>query len=118
MINYCIIYFHRMETIFTVVFLLSAVMMQSCAVTNDFSPLLMDIEWILQGKSFGFSGFFVELLGISRSIKTVLPNLRLTQSFFYESFDESPLPSSTVCTDSADLSANSVGQGIYMNSAV
>ena len=73
----------------------------AAGITNDFSPLHMDVEWILQGKNFGFSGFFVEFLGISRAIRTFLPHLRLAQSFFYEYLDESPLPfrSSAVCTE-------------------
>eukprot|EP01035_Chromulina_nebulosa_P023623 gene23623-30634_t len=91
-----------MTTMVAIIVVVIVILIKSAAgIKNDSSPLHMDVEWILQGKSFGFSGFFVELLGISRAIRTFLPHLRLAQSFFYESLDESPLPfrSSAVCTE-------------------
>ena len=87
-------------------------MIQSAVSNNNSSPLHMDVEWILQGKTFGFSGFFVEILGISRAIRAHLPHLRLAQSFLYESFNESPLPpSTTVCANSGDSTIGLNGEG-------
>lgn len=90
-----------MKTVVTIVIVVFMMIQFAATIKNDSSPLHMDVEWILQGKSFGFSGFFVEFLGISRAIQTFLPHLRLAQSFFYETFEESPIPlrpSSTFCT--------------------
>lgn len=54
------------------------------------SILDLDVEWIMQGYSIGFQGFFVELLGFSSSLVTLLPQLRLVKSSFRKSFAESP----------------------------
>ena len=71
---------------------------------SSFSPPLhMDIEWVLQGKEISFTGFFVEFLGFSRAIRSIFPHLRLSKSFYSNSFSESPLPaplSSGNCFDS------------------
>lgn len=42
----------------------------------------VDIEWVLQGKDIQFSGFFVEVLGISSELVTKFPHMRLTKSIF------------------------------------
>jgi glycosyltransferase involved in cell wall biosynthesis len=56
-----------------------------------FSPLNMDIVWVMQGFHFGFQGFFVELLGISNSLVENFPQLRLVQSSFRNSLADSPI---------------------------
>ena len=52
------------------------------------NPLQMDIEWILQGNSIGFTGFFCELLGLSRGLRAYFPELRVGKGSFIESFSE------------------------------
>ena len=42
-----------------------------------------DIEWVLQGRELGFSGFFTELLGISSQLVKKFPQMRLTKSIFW-----------------------------------
>eukprot|EP01041_Mallomonas_annulata_P005920 gene5920-11948_t len=42
----------------------------------------------MQGFSFNFDGFFVELMGISSSLKSTMPYLSLTQSSFRQSLDD------------------------------
>jgi len=41
--------------------------------------LNMDVQWVVQGYSFGFQGFFIEFLGIADVISQELPLLRLRQ---------------------------------------
>ncbi len=48
--------------------------------TGDAQPLHIDIEWILQGKSLGFSGFFCEFLGLSSGLREIFPHMRFTKS--------------------------------------
>ena len=40
----------------------------------------MDIEWVLQGKSLGFTGFFCEFLGLSSGLREIFPQMRFTKS--------------------------------------
>lgn len=51
-------------------------------------PVNVDIEWVLQGKEIQFSGFFVEVMGISSALVTKFPQMRLTKSLFLS--NESP----------------------------
>lgn len=53
------------------------------------SVLDINLEWVIQGYNIGFQGFFVELLGFSGSLSTLLPQARLVKSSFKKSFDES-----------------------------
>lgn len=53
------------------------------------SVLDISLEWVMQGYSIGFQGFFVELLGFAGSISNMLPQSRLVKSSFKHSFDES-----------------------------
>jgi hypothetical protein len=43
-------------------------------------PLGMDIDWVMQQKSFEFSGFFCEMIGLSSGLRAVFPQLRVTKS--------------------------------------
>lgn len=47
---------------------------------TEFQPLHMDVEWVLQGKSLGFSGFFCEFLGLSSGLREIFPQLRFAKS--------------------------------------
>jgi len=49
----------------------------------------MNVEWILQGFSLGFTGFFVEYLGLSSSIVQLLPYSTLQKSSYRKTFNES-----------------------------
>mmetsp|Transcript_19482 Transcript_19482/g.36303 ORF Transcript_19482/g.36303 Transcript_19482/m.36303 type:complete len:640 (+) Transcript_19482:150-2069(+) len=42
----------------------------------------VDIEWVLQGDDITFSGFFVEVLGISSALVSKFPHMRLTKSLY------------------------------------
>jgi glycosyltransferase involved in cell wall biosynthesis len=55
------------------------------------SVLWMDVQWIIQGYSIGFSGFFVEFLGIAEYFSKLVPLGRLVKSSFSFSFDEIPV---------------------------
>ena len=44
--------------------------------------LFMDVQWVMQGYEFSFSGFFVEFLGFAKGIKKILPLTRLVKSSF------------------------------------
>ena len=48
--------------------------------TSNFQPLYMDIEWVLQAKSLGFTGFFCEFLGLSSGLREIFPQMRFTKS--------------------------------------
>ena len=47
---------------------------------DEGESLVMDINWVIQMTSFGFSGFFCELLGLSSGLKAVFPELRVTKA--------------------------------------
>ena len=49
----------------------------------------LEVAWIIQGQQFAFTGFFIEFLGVSSAILKYLPQFRLMQSSFNQSFDES-----------------------------
>ena len=51
----------------------------------------VEVEWIIQTRLFTFTGFLVEFLGYMRGFSARLPQLRVSQSFFRESLEESPL---------------------------
>ena len=51
-------------------------------------PLSMEVEWVLQGSTIGFSGFFCELLGLSSGLRRMLPGLRVSKSSFTHSLAE------------------------------
>jgi len=53
------------------------------------SVLDISLQWVMQGYSIGFQGFFVELLGFAGSISRMLPQSRLVKSSFKHSFNES-----------------------------
>jgi hypothetical protein len=49
----------------------------------------MNVEWVLQGFSLGFTGFFVEYLGLSSGIVQLLPYSTLQKSSYRKAFNES-----------------------------
>ena len=57
----------------------------------------MDVNWVMQMSSFGFSGFFCELLGLSSGLKDVFPELRVTKAF-YRNANVEPLVGKKGCT--------------------
>jgi len=57
--------------------------------SNYNRSLPMNIEWVLQGFSLGFTGFFVEYLGLSSSIVQLLPYSTLQKSSYRKTFNES-----------------------------
>lgn len=59
-------------------------------ISDKYRPLYMDIEWVLQGYDFSFTGFMTELLGLSSALLRMNPSLRLTQSSFRKSFHDIP----------------------------
>lgn len=67
----------------------SALYIVVAANSADSKPLNVDVEWIFQGNEFGFQGFFVEYLGISSAMRSLLPLSRITPSNFKRSFEES-----------------------------
>jgi glycosyltransferase involved in cell wall biosynthesis len=54
-------------------------------------PLSMEVEWVMQGRNFGFDGFMVEFLGYLDGFRKHFPHLRVVQSSFSTSFDDSPI---------------------------
>lgn len=52
------------------------------------APLKMEVEWILQGNTIGFTGFFCELLGFSSAFRELFPYMRVIKSSFIESVRE------------------------------
>ena len=65
----------------------------SSAVSNDPSkeaslPLNMDIDWVIQGASISFTGFFCEFLGFSSAFRTLLPQLRVWKGRYKHSMLE------------------------------
>ena len=60
------------------------------SVTNQSQIILpMNIEWVLQGYSLGFTGFFIEYLGLSSAIVELLPYSTLQKSSYRKAFNES-----------------------------
>lgn len=57
--------------------------------SNRNRSLPMNVEWVLQGFSLGFTGFFVEYLGLSSSIVQLLPYSTLQKSSYRKTFNES-----------------------------
>lgn len=57
--------------------------------SNCNRSLPMNVEWVLQGFSLGFTGFFVEYLGLSSSIVQLLPHSTLQKSSYRKTFNES-----------------------------
>jgi hypothetical protein len=51
-------------------------------------PLVMDVEWQLQGNHIGFTGFFCELLGMSSGLLRWFPEMRVGKSSFLTSPNE------------------------------
>lgn len=56
------------------------------------TPLLIDVEWVLQGYEINFSGFMVETLGYLQGMKEVFPGFRVTQSSFKQTLSDLPHP--------------------------
>ncbi len=50
--------------------------------------LVMDIEWVLQGNTIGFTGFFCELLGMSSGLLSWFPEMRVGKGSYIESSNE------------------------------
>jgi glycosyltransferase involved in cell wall biosynthesis len=69
-----------------------------CTGLNAAEVLHLDLEvaWILQGRTFSFTGFFMEFLGVSSALLKYLPQFRLIQSSFNYSFDESGISSNVI----------------------
>lgn len=57
--------------------------------SNHHRSLPMNVEWVLQGFSLGFTGFFVEYLGLSSGIVQLLPYSTLQKSSYRKAFNES-----------------------------
>lgn len=67
---------------------------QSALGIADFAhrdPYEIEVQWVLQGREFQFTGFFIEFLGISSALHRKLPQMRLTQSSFSYHYNESAL---------------------------
>ena len=56
------------------------------------TPLLVDVEWVLQGYEINFSGFLVETLGYLQGMKETFPGFRITQSSFKQTLSDLPHP--------------------------
>lgn len=67
----------------------SAVWAQAADRPETSEPLWMDVQWVLQGRSIKFDGFFTELLGFSEALASALPMLSLVKSSFKDSLQES-----------------------------
>jgi hypothetical protein len=62
-----------------------------CELIDKNRPLHMDIEWVMQGFEFSFTGFMTEFLGISSALVHMTPSLRLTQSSFRRTLHDLPV---------------------------
>ena len=51
----------------------------------------LEIDWIIQGYSFGFHGFMVEFLGFMKGIEEYMPQLSVMQSSFRKTMTDSPV---------------------------
>jgi glycosyltransferase involved in cell wall biosynthesis len=51
-------------------------------------PLGMDVEWLLQGNTIGFTGFFCEFLGLTSGLNRIFPDLRVGKSSFIQTLNE------------------------------
>jgi glycosyltransferase involved in cell wall biosynthesis len=65
---------------------------ECAALGYERSKLLVDLHWVIQGYSFGFQGFFVEMLGLSGALADIIPNSRVVKSNFRQSMSEPALP--------------------------
>ena len=59
-----------------------------CDIDSNAKPLIMDVQWVMQGVQFSFQGFFVEFLGYSSAFIEFMPYLRLVKSNFIYSLTE------------------------------
>jgi glycosyltransferase involved in cell wall biosynthesis len=57
-------------------------------VVKEQLPLAMEVEWIVQGMTVGFTGFFCEILGFSSAFRKIFPYMRVGKSSFWLSLDE------------------------------
>lgn len=64
-------------------------------ITTTKNVVTIDIEWVLQGFRFSFTGFLVEFFGYSSGLKETFPFLRMTQSSFYNTYDDYPVKNLT-----------------------
>ncbi|KAJ1407866.1 hypothetical protein B484DRAFT_403684 [Ochromonadaceae sp. CCMP2298] len=64
---------------------------ECAALGYERSQLLVDLHWVIQGYSFGFQGFFVEMLGLSGALAAIIPNARVVKSNFRQSMSEPAL---------------------------
>lgn len=65
----------------------------ACSATQSIGSNSLDFEviWVLQGREFSFTGFFLEFLGISSALRRKMPQMRLIQSSYSYFFNESAL---------------------------
>ena len=53
-----------------------------CGTTAASPPLLLQVEWILQGFDWSFTGFFVEFMGLARALRDEFPFINVQRSSF------------------------------------
>lgn len=61
---------------------LQCLLAMSFVLAHASPPLLMQVEWVLQGYDFSFTGFMCEFLGIARALRDELPMIILQRSSF------------------------------------
>ena len=66
------------------------------AETTTKKQLSLEVLWVLQGHNFGFTGFFIEFLGLSSALNNYFPGFKLIQSSYREFFNESALDNSNI----------------------
>jgi hypothetical protein len=75
-------------SIFAYVSAIDSIINPSIPPNDIIKPAYIDIEWVIQDRDVGYSGFFFEFLGYSSALIKYLPLLKLSKSNFYESHDE------------------------------
>lgn len=69
-------------------------------------PLNMDIEWVIQGASISFTGFFCEFLGFSSAFRTLMPQLRMWKGRYKHSMLEPMILGDKQSTMDSDTESN------------
>lgn len=62
-----------------------------CLVAGGTAPYEIEVQWVLQGREFSFTGFFLEFLGVSSAFRDRLPQMRLMQSSYSYFYNETAL---------------------------
>lgn len=71
-------------------------------------PFEIEVQWVLQGREFSFTGFFLEFLGVSSAFRTKLPQMRLIQSSYSYFYNESALDNQQLLDQLFEKEVNSL----------